>query len=464
MYSLLVLSTLACFFALLFTPLVRRVAVRNAWLDHPDGRRKTHHHPVPRLGGVAVAVSIFATVVVWLVVPLRGALLLHGSLDLAVRLLPAALLVLMVGLADDLRGLTPFQKLAGQTLAALLACGAGIRMESLAGHAVHGLSGIALTVFWLLLCMNAFNLIDGMDGLAAGVGFLASLTALLAAVLQGNVSLALAVAPLAGALLGFLWFNRPPASIFLGDGGSLTIGFLLGCYGALWSQKCVTLLGLAAPLMALAVPLVEIGVSIVRRYLKGDPLFLGDHNHIHHRLLERGLTPRRAVLILYAATGVGAALALLASAAAGALPALAIVLFSSFVWIGIQSLGYAEFGAASRLVWGGGLRRAVRSEIAIEELRVALTAADGPEQVWTAVLRVGQAYGFSSVEMRWYGSTFRWASSHAVDSFWSLWIPFDDGDFVRLQRSGGAGASLPGAGPLAETLAAALGSRRLTPR
>ena len=461
MYSLLVLTTLAFLAALLTTPVVRFLALRLGWVDRPDGRRKIHEQPVPRLGGVAIAFSLLATVAAWLAGPLRGALLLQGSLDLAVRVLPAASLALVVGLADDLRGLTPWQKLGGQILAALLACAAGLQIQSLAGIPVQGLPGVVLTVFWLLLCMNAFNLLDGMDGLAAGVGFLASLTALLAALLQGNVSLALAIAPLAGSLLGFLWFNRPPASIFLGDSGSLTVGFLLGCYGAVWSQKCVTLLGLAAPMMALAVPLVEVAVSVMRRYLSGDPIFLADRNHIHHRLLKRGLAPRKAVLVLYAATAVGAALALLASAAAGALPALAIVGFCALVWFGIQSLGYVEFGAAGRLVWGGGFRRALQSEIVLEQMQRALEAAESTDQYWNAVRTAGESFGFTKIEMRWCGETFQWTGPLPSPAFWTLWIPLEDGDFISLQRSGGAGAIPPGSAPLAESIITGLRSRRL---
>src|SRR5437764_1589081 len=136
------------------------------------------------------------------------------------------------------------------------------------------------------------NLIDGLDGLASGIGLFASATALLAALLQNNIALAYATVPLVGCLLGFLRFNFNPATIFLGDCGSLFIGFLLGCYGVLWSQKSATILGMTAPLMALSIPLLDTTIAIIRRFVRQQPIFSGDRDHIHHRLLDRGLTPR----------------------------------------------------------------------------------------------------------------------------------------------------------------------------
>ena len=165
-----------------------------------------------------------------------------------------------LGLLDDLVGLNAWQKLLGQVVARCLAYCGGVHVTGVAGYAAPGWSTPADHVLWLVACTNAFNLIDGMDGLAAGVGLFATFTTLAAALLQGNVALALATAPLVGALLAFLRYNFNPASIFLGDCGSLTIGFLLGCFGAIWSQKSATLLGMTAPLMALAVPLLDTGV------------------------------------------------------------------------------------------------------------------------------------------------------------------------------------------------------------
>ena len=142
-----------------------------------------------------------------------------------------------------------------------------IGRDNLADYDI-GAFGAPLTILWLVACANAFNLIDGVDGLASGVGLLATLTMLAAGLLHGDAGLVIVTAPLAGALVGFLRSNFNPASIFLGDCGSLTIGFLLGCFAAIWSQKSATLLGMTAPLMALSVPLLDTGASIVRRFLR----------------------------------------------------------------------------------------------------------------------------------------------------------------------------------------------------
>ena len=254
MYSLLFLSLISALLSLALTPLVRAYALHRHWLDSPDGVRKTHPFAIPRLGGVAIATAYVASFAIWLLTPLHAGYILEDNLPFILRLLPAAILILAVGLVDDLYSLRPWQKLIGQTAIATLAFSLGLRVTTLAGYEIGGLTSFAVTVFWLLLCTNAFNLIDGMDGLAAGVALFATLTILVMSLLQDDVPLALATAPLAGALLGFLRYNVPPASIFLGDSGSLLVGFLLGSYAIVWSQKCATLLGLTAPVMAFCRP------------------------------------------------------------------------------------------------------------------------------------------------------------------------------------------------------------------
>ena len=160
-------------------------------------------------------------------------------------------------------------------MAACIAYAVGVQVSGIAGYLAPGWLSLPLTVLWLVACTNAFNLIDGVDGLASGVGLLAAFTTLAAALLQNNAALALATAPLVGALLAFLRYNFNPASIFLGDSGSLTIGFVLGCFGAIWSQKSATLLGMTAPLMALSIPLLDTALAVVRRFLRHQPIFKG---------------------------------------------------------------------------------------------------------------------------------------------------------------------------------------------
>ena len=290
MQPLLLLAFCTFLFALIYTPLCRDLFRKLGVFDHPDADRKIHNQPIPRVGGIAMALALGSTYLVTLL--LRGWLKPIPGLDLAWRVLPGACIVFLTGLLDDWITLRPWQKFLGQLLGSGWAYFAGLQVSGMAGfHAQHWLS-LPLTLFWLVLCTNAFNLIDGVDGLATGVGLFATLTMVLAAFLQNNLALAAVTLPLAGFLLGFLRYNFNPANVFLGDSGSLLIGFLLGCYGVIWSDKSATLLGMTAPLMALFVPLLDVGLSVVRRFLRHQPIFDADRGHIHHRLLDRGLTPR----------------------------------------------------------------------------------------------------------------------------------------------------------------------------
>jgi UDP-GlcNAc:undecaprenyl-phosphate GlcNAc-1-phosphate transferase len=355
MWPLLSVTIGAFVLSLIATPLVRRVAVRYRLVDSPDLSRKLHARSVPRVGGAAVVISY--------ALALAGFLLLSGdhtqvnmprALERMGALAPAAILVFLTGLLDDTAGLKAWQKLVLQTLASgwAFAQGFGIRVlaESPAGVYVS----LLLTVGWLVACCNALNLIDGIDGLAAGIGFIASAATLAAALVHHNPGLALLAAPLAGSLLGFLKYNFNPASIFLGDCGSLLVGFLLGCYGILWSQRSATAVGFAAPMIALAVPLLDVVLAIVRRSLGRRSIFEADRGHIHHRLLDRGYTPRRAALLLYAFSGLSAGLALLQDVTHDRFGGLFPVLICAAAWFGLQHMRYFDFGPAVRSLFRGG--------------------------------------------------------------------------------------------------------------
>jgi UDP-GlcNAc:undecaprenyl-phosphate GlcNAc-1-phosphate transferase len=338
MFLVLQLGAAALFASLILTPAVRALARRWKILDYPS-ERKIHLCPMPRVGGVAITVAYFFAF---------GAVLFagrneHAWLDRWVALGPflaAITAIFVVGLVDDLHGLTHWQKLAGQFAASGIAYWAGIRVAGPGTGGSHWWS-LPATIAWLLLCTNAVNLIDGVDGLAAGIGLLATATAFLAAILQGNFELALITAPLVGALLGFLRFNFNPATIFLGDSGSLFIGFLLGCYGVLWSEKSPSVLGAAAPLLALSVPLLDTVITIARRMARHQSIFVADRAHLHHRLLDRGLNPRRATLLLYAFCILGSAVSLLMTwkdyAGATIIPVLIVA------WLGFRYFIHDKF-------------------------------------------------------------------------------------------------------------------------
>jgi UDP-GlcNAc:undecaprenyl-phosphate GlcNAc-1-phosphate transferase len=240
--------------------------------------------------------------------------------------------------------------------------------------------------------------------------------------------------PLAGCLLGFLRYNFNGASVFLGDSGSLLIGFLLGCYGALWSEKSVTLVALTVPLLAVSIPLLEVVLSIIRRYLRCRPIFEADRGHIHHKLLERGLSPKGVVLTIYAFCGVVALLSLLASSLRNEFSGLIVVVFCAAAWMGIRHLGYTEFATAGRLLLRGGFRRIVDFETRLVEFENTLARAPGIEECWIRIRSGSREFGFQGVRMNFEGVVFEDFEPRDPRRLWELRIPLTDAQNVNFFR------------------------------
>ena len=430
LHSLLWLGFRAFLISLVLTPICRDIFRSYGVVDEPDQARKVHRYPIPRVGGLAIGISYMAAYL--LVRPEEGSPLAQ-QLSLVWKLLPGGLLVLAIGLLDDLFNLRAWHKLIGQVGAAGLACWGGVRILYIAHTFTAAWWTIPLTMLWLLACMNAFNLVDGLDGLAAGVGLFATLTVFIAAMMQHNMVLAVATLPLAGALLAFLCYNFDPATIFLGDSGALLIGYLLGCYAVIWGNKSATLLGMTAPLMALSVPLLDVALAIVRRFLRRQPIFTADRGHIHHQLLDRGLTPRRAVLVLYGLCGLAAAFSLLQGVMYSFSGAL-VVLFGVFVLLGIQYLGYAEFDLAGRLLVSGEFRRTVSAQVELRKFRAALTAAATPSACWEAIRDACAKFGFQHARLCLGGEVYEYPVEDAEVSGWTIRVPLSNADYVVLSR------------------------------
>lgn len=433
MVTLFVLTIAAAFLALLLTPVLRRVFTRMGVVDRPDSFRKLHHREVPKLGGVAIALAYVLPFGLLLYSGLHARHLLLDNMGQIMRLLPAALVVFLTGVLDDVLDLRPRHKLVGQILGASLAWWAGVQISGVAGVALNSWLSLVLTVGWLVLCTNAFNLIDGVDGLAAGVGLVSSLTILLAALLQENLALAIAVAPLAGALLGFLRYNFNPASVFLGDSGSLLVGFLLGAYGVLWTQKTTTMVGMTAPLMVMAVPLFDTSVAVVRRYLRNKPIFGADRDHVHHRLLALGFSPRGVALVLYAACGIASGCSLLVNAFHQDYAAVVILLFCGSVGFGLYLLDYPELKALRR-VFTGDLQRFVAGHVSLQQLDQDLQNAETPSSCWTVICRHAEAWGFCGVRMRLSGHTQEVSFCRATVTTWTVRIPLSESDYINLEH------------------------------
>jgi UDP-GlcNAc:undecaprenyl-phosphate GlcNAc-1-phosphate transferase len=434
----LLVSLAVCSFviALVLTPLVRRAAILLGFVDQPDAERKLHPHPVPRLGGIAIAIAYVASIALMVLFASEPTgRIVTEHLSLVLKLLPAAATMFVIGLLDDVFSLSPLQKLAGQVAASGWAYWAGVRILSVGDHSTEWWS-LPLTVIWLVACTNAFNLIDGLDGLAAGIGLLSTLTITLVAIIHGNIPLAVATVPLAGAILGFGKYNIAPASIFLGDCGSLLIGFLLGCMGVIWSQKSATILGMMAPLIALAVPVLDVSLSIARRFLRGQPIFTGDRGHIHHRLLAQGLTPRNVALVMYAACGVAAAISLVGSVAGPTSAPAVILAFCGIVWFAIRKLKYVEFGVAQKMFLADEFRSILNAKIRLRVFEESMARASNLDECWRAVRDASRDFGFTSVSAHLQDKDYSEEFSPPEQSDgWRLKTTLDSGDFVDVRHS-----------------------------
>jgi UDP-GlcNAc:undecaprenyl-phosphate GlcNAc-1-phosphate transferase len=391
--------------SLLLTPIAARLATRRGWLDYPDGRRKLHTVPVPRVGGLAVyAAFLIAFGVLVATVPEAvsdGPGVVNAYLHLAL----ACGAVMLVGFLDDVVGVPPVAKITVQALAAAYLFFHGYRIESLTnplGDPLRlGSLSLPLTLLWFVAMSNAFNLIDGVDGLAAGVAFLATASLFAAASLGDHWETAFLVAALAGALLGFLRYNFSPASIFMGDCGSLFVGFALAAFALRGFMKTSAAIAVSAPLLALALPILDVIIAVARRFIAGNRVFEGDRQHIHHRLLRMGLTPRAAVVSLYGVAALCASLSLVTMT--GRVQVLWAVAIASalLTWVGIQQLGYVEFSEVQRVLVRRLLteRRTLANNVQLLELRNALAKAADLAELWDALVECGTRLGLGGLRL-----------------------------------------------------------------
>lgn len=297
--------------ALAATPLARRIAVALDAVDYPSARR-INTRPVPRMGGIAIFGGIVAAFVVqYLGTTYLGwpaVLVPSPKMQINYWLLVLAFLtVFFTGLLDDYRSLTPLQKLVGQVVAAVIAVAGGLVIGDISNPFAPGFVSLGwfaypITVIYLVSYSNIINLIDGLDGLAAGISAIASLTMFALSVLAGRLDAAALSVAVAGSSLGFLRYNFHPASIFMGDSGALTLGFALGVSSLLSVTRIAGLTTIIVPLVIAAVPIIDTFSAIVRRLRGHVSIGHADRGHIHHRLMEEGFDQRQAVLLMYAWT------------------------------------------------------------------------------------------------------------------------------------------------------------------
>ncbi|MDT8300325.1 MAG: MraY family glycosyltransferase [Sedimentisphaerales bacterium] len=301
--------------AMFLVPFVSRLAKWYRLLDAP-GPRKVHKKPIPRIGGIVFVVSTLA-----LVLPM---LFLNNNIGQSFReswkeftaLLIGGVFIFIVGLIDDLRSVKGYIKLSCLVVASLAICASGSTIYSLSIGTWFtlqtGLAAWPLTVIWIVMITVCMSVIDGLDGLAAGIAAIVCGTLVLMALWSGQAAMAVLMLALLGSVTGFLFFNFYPAKIFMGDGGSMFLGFLIGAGSIVFQTKTHTLVGLAIPFLVMGVPILDTGFVIIgRRFIERRSIFSPDRKHFHHRLLDLGLHHRTVVIVIYAVTAISASIGVL---------------------------------------------------------------------------------------------------------------------------------------------------------
>lgn len=390
--------------SLALTWYVRRLARAHGWLEKPRLERHVHTSPMPRLGGVAICAAFMVLASVSLFVPGRLGLSIHLPLNAKLAFLGSGLIIFALGFYDDLRGVNAYVKFGVQALAAMLLYfgGLGIHRFDLipSGPILQSFIGLPLTILWVLLITNAFNLIDGLDGLAAGSALFSTVVVFIVSLIVPNPVVTCLAIALAGAILGFLGFNFHPATIFLGDSGSLFIGFILSALALAGSQKAPTMVAVAIPVVSLGLPLMDVALAIVRRFLAGKPLFAGDRQHIHHKLLNRGLSQRDAVLILYAVTACFGFLSLILLHQ-GATIALVLAVVGIGILVGVQQLRYQELDEIMSIFQRVTHRRQIfANHVAIRHAAESLNECNDFSSICSLLRHSLQPSGFDGIRLQ----------------------------------------------------------------
>lgn len=372
---LLAIAACSLLVSLAVVPLARSLARHVGLVDRPDGRRKLHQRIVPVAGGVAILASSLLVLFGVFASSFEAADWFANNTQL-LGLLPGAILICFVGVLDDRVGLRGRYKLAGQVFAVGVVMAFGLRVDAVhlfAWRVELGWFAIPFTLFWLLGAINSLNLLDGMDGLLGTVGTIVCLAIAVLAALHGHWAEAAVAATLAGALLGFLRYNLPPATIFLGDAGSMLIGLVIGVLAIRCSLKGTTTVALATPLALLILPIFDTSAAIIRRKLTGRSIYTTDRGHLHHCLLGHGMS-RPKVLLLVSSLCLLTVIGVLASTAyqseiLALLSAAAVVA----ILIATKLFGHAEFmlllksfGAFLKSLVGRGRRGAHQVEVRLQ--------------------------------------------------------------------------------------------------
>lgn len=348
MYQVILPVVIAFFVAFITTPVIIRLARKWGVMDAPCDR-KVHTCSMPRMGGLAIYAGFVAAVFATQTIDAKLAGILIGCT-----------LIVLLGIVDDIKGLSPKVKLAGQTIAALVVVLFGVKISILTNPFAEVLFlekfklAIPFTVLWIVGVTNAVNLIDGLDGLAAGTSGIAAVTIGVVALLEGHLAAAVLAIILAGSVFGFLPFNFNPAKIFMGDTGSMFLGFTLSVLAVIGLTKSATIISIFIPVVILGIPIFDTMYAIIRRFLNGTPIFQADKEHLHHQLLNMGLTHKQTVLVIYIVNLCLGSSAVLMSLMAPPQAVVVLIGLTVIMLIGMNHLSFAAFSRRQKAKNFGG--------------------------------------------------------------------------------------------------------------
>ncbi|MDG1491785.1 MAG: MraY family glycosyltransferase [Planctomycetota bacterium] len=419
MSFLLVLPICAFLAALLITPITSAIARRNGWVDQP-GLRKVHREPVAYLGGAAVMVAFLFAICAAPWLPVVGTL--EVRLDRQViAILVGGLMMFGVGLRDDILRMGAMAKLFVQLAAAGLVVLSGVSIDGIWRSRPEGIGilsflgdyevggtridfgvfGVPLTIIWIVGATNALNIIDGLDSLASGLSVVACGAIAWVAFQGGQVAAGLMLIALMGSIGGFMPHNLHPARVFLGDAGSLSIGFMLSASAALVASGATTLSGFSVPLVALGIPILDTTFAMARRFIEGRSVMSADRNHIHHRLIQLGFGQRKAVAVLVGTSAAATSVVVLAASMGDTvqLCALGLALLGLCLLFSLSgAIRIKESLEAFRQV-ASSARSVSDEKHAVDELVLAFREAGTLEEWWHVVTTAGHVLGFSELSM-----------------------------------------------------------------
>ncbi|NLY70569.1 MAG: undecaprenyl/decaprenyl-phosphate alpha-N-acetylglucosaminyl 1-phosphate transferase [Clostridiales bacterium] len=340
MIPLVFISFLVAFvITLVLTPLAIKIAPKIGAMDVPKDDRRMHTESMPRFGGIAIFIGSMAAM--FFILPIE---VTSGVKGIAI----GATIILIMGIVDDIWSLSAKIKLAIQILCACILFASSVRISFISDPFGDGyiyfpwFVSLVVTVIWIVGITNTINLIDGLDGLAAGVSFIATVCIAYIAYIHGRYEIAMAFMALAGSCLGFLPWNFHPAKIFMGDGGSLYLGFMIASISVLSPMKSATVIATVLPIFVLAIPIFDTIFAIFRRIKNGRPIMEADNEHLHHLIMTIGMGQKRSVLTLYGISGVMGVAAILISRDLFVDAIMLIIIAATLIYVFMKDQGFGK--------------------------------------------------------------------------------------------------------------------------